>query len=594
MLNRKVDNRENKEVKGFDNIGGVYEILKKRDFQPWRIEVKDAPAFQKDLALVLCHYGQDDRRIKAIKTALEWTLQSNPRPAKIVFVEAHDVGEPLHFDYLVGQNIQYFTRVIPEQGKGIWLKEALWSIGGREAIKDAAISKLILLDADCEFVKQNWSIDASEALNEFDVISPHSFGYYSNQPDAGGANKMPKVTESSGYKAMNGASGGFPGFSLGMTREFFENRLGSRIWLSSNGGGDTLFWQLVRGIKNFGNLCAHYSFTFDMRRGIQPKPKVGSAGLLLCHQYHGPFSERGYYARAMITIAATELPMSEYKYLDNGMPVWNIDLPGGRIMSKVYPEYRKAAIELKDKADTKYARGLYDVAAEEEYGKIDADNPLVVACLLRSGGVYTAKHVQVLKKQFDEHCKTPFRFVCMSDISIDGIETIPLSLSNNDCPGWWGQVEYFQKGVFDENTSVLTCDLDNVVLNDFTMHQCPKGEFFSGREIGARLKAQWSVWNFGVTYWRGDFSCVFNKYVGDLNHPHLHPAYQHISVQEFVYDTLRSSGVYTKDVEAHIMTRFFNGLDKMHPAGTVILQFPDHPKPWELVPAPEWMPSLEI
>ena len=28
-------------------------------------------------------------------------------------------------------------------------------------------------------------------------------------------------------------------------------------------------------------------------------------------------------------------------------------------------------------------------------------------------------------------------------------------------------------------------------------------------------------------------------------------------------------------------------------AGTVILQFPAHPKPWELTPRPGWVPPME-
>jgi hypothetical protein len=569
---------------------GIYAILRARDFQPWRIAAPaDAPEFARGLALVLCHYGQDERRIAANHQALEWTLQSRPRPA-IVFVEAAEEGRPCHFADLAGHGVSYLYRTVPEAGKGIWLKEALWSIGARHALADPAIDALCFLDADCEFCRQDWAAEISNALENCDVISPHAWGYYSNQPDAGGA-RWPKLTESAGRKAAAGKKGGFPGFALAMTRQFFAERLHGRVPLSSNGGGDTLLWQLLRGVRDYGQQCAHYNFTFDQRAGMRPRPRTGCGAQILCHHYHGPFSERGYFARSAITIAATEAPMTEYCYQDDGMPVWNLDLPGGRILAKAYPAFRAAALAIKDKADPAHARRIYDRYAEQEYGAIDADNPLVVACLLRTGGVYAPRHVLALRDQFRDRLKTPHRFVCLSDVAIDGVETLPLTFTRDECPGWWGQVEYFQRGLFPPAASVLTCDLDNVLLNDFTMHQCPSGSFFTGRQIGAWLKSVWSVWNFGVTFWRGNFDYVYDTYAADIRHSWRHPHYQHISVQEYIYDCLRTHGVFPRDVEAHVMTRFYNGPEWPHPPGTAILQFPDRPKPWELNPKPAWLPA---
>ena len=570
---------------------GVHAILKARNYQPWRIDAPTGtPELATGLALILCHYGQDERRIAANRQALEWTLQSRPSPS-IIFVEATEDGQPCHFECLADKGVTYIHRVVPEAGKGLWLKEALWSIGARQALTDPSITGLCFLDADCEFCRQDWAKDVAAALKNCDVISPHAWGYYSNQPDAGGE-RMPKVTESAGRKAAKGEKGGFPGFALAMTRRFFTERLHSRIPLSSNGGGDTLFWQLLRGTKDYGQQCAHYNFTFDQRAGMRPRLRIGCGGQTICHHYHGPFNERAYYARSAITIAATEAPMTEYRYQVDGMPVWNMDTPGGRILSKAYPTFRKDAFALKDKADSAYARRIYDHYAEQEYGAIDEDNPLIVACLLRTGGAYTPAHVLSLRDQFAAHLKTPYRFVCFSDIEIPGVDVLPLTFTRDECPGWWGQVEYFKQGLFPATASVLTCDLDNVVLNDFTMHQCPSGGFFTGRQIGAWIKSVWSVWNFGVTFWRGDFSYVYDTYARDIQHTYRHPHYQHISVQEFIYDTLRTHDVFPRDVEAHVMTRFYNGPDRSHPPGTVILQFPDHPKPWDITPRPWCIPEL--
>lgn len=82
-----------------------------------------------------------------------------------------------------------------------------------------------------------------------------------------------------------------------------------------------------------------------------------------------------------------------------------------------------------------------------------------VACVLRSGGVYTAEWVGRLQRAAERFLR-PHRFVCLSDVPAP-CERIPLA---HDFPGWWAKVELFRPGLFDG--TVLFVDLDTLLLGD--------------------------------------------------------------------------------------------------------------------------------
>jgi len=559
---------------GIPLVNGVYQVV----YRP--VPNRSIPS---DLALILCHYGQDALRVQATKAALAILLRDAPQT---FFVECVDVDAPCHFKDL--PNTIHFERTLTEASKGLWLKEALWSIGAREAMA-RGFTKLLFVDADCSYTTGDWAQQISDALENCDVISPYHWSYYAEQVDTRDRPRD-RMRSSRGFRYATGAKGGHAGLALAMTSAFFRDRLDQQLPLSSCGGGDVLFWVTLLGRESGFNGCVQYNSTHATRRGMLPRPKVGYADLTLCHHYHGPIEKRGYIPRQVLSLAGSEMPGSEFVYGVDGIPIWNRDLPGGRILARAYPKFLSKLQAEGKQCTADKVRDIYDEEALVEYGPIDMDNPLTIACLLRTGGMYRKDHVYALKEQFEEHCKAPFRFVCLSDIDIPGVETSPLTFDVKDCHGWWGQVEYFREGVFAPNETVIACDLDNVVLHDFTPHQCPRGEFFTEREIGKWDKSVWAIWNFGVSCWRGDFHRVYDDYKMYVHHPYLNPHYQHISVQEFVYDTLRSQGVYPRAVEAHLMTRFYNPDDVDRFEGTHIMAFPDKPKPWNINPRPAWLP----
>lgn len=561
-------------------------LLTSVNFSPVHQSSRTVSRHMKELALILCHHGQDPSRLQAARRALEWTLSSTPLP-RIYFVEAVDEGTPYHFDTL--ENVTHIKRMVGERSKGIWKKEALWTIGAREALKDPFIQCLVFLDVDCCFANQDWAIPVRDSFRAYDVISPHSHMYYSEQEDG----RKLGLLESAGYAILTKGKGGHPGMALGMTRKFFVDTLDSRIPLLSTGSGDTFFWLYVAGKEKFpvNRASFNHSLTPRQFRGLLPTPRIGHANQLIVHYPHGPLSERGYRERAVCTRASSSALGDDFEYLEDGMPAWK-DTPGGRLLSKSYPRILEIA-RGGGRISPVMARDVYDEEAIKEYGAIDDAHPLIVTTLLRSGGSYDHRHVHWLKRQFDKHCKAPFRFVCQSDVDVPGIETIPLVLDRVDGATFWGQVEHY-RDIWPKGASILTCDLDTVVFRDFTPHRCPEGELFMLREIGNWYRSEWATWGGGLTYFRGDFSFIFQSFqldcaAGGQQHPH----FQCIAPQEFVTSCLRARGMAPCDIEAHFCVRYYQGYKESISPEAHFAIFPDHPKPWELTPLPGWVPPME-
>lgn len=546
-----------------------------------------APAEISNLALVLCHHGHDPQRVAAARRALAWTLQSRPQPGAIVMVEAAEPGADRYFAALTG--VRYISRTIGDRSRGIWLKEALWTIGANAALEDSRIEGLVFVDVDCAFVRQDWAAAVASALRERDVISPHSHMYYAEQDDG----RKLGVLESAGHALSERGAYGHPGMALAMTREFYERAMGGRIPLLSTGSGDTYFWGYVAGTKKYpiNRATFSHSLTPQQYQGMRPAPRIGHGGLLLVHYPHGPLAGRCYRERTICTRACASALGEEIEYLDDGMPAWR-DTPGGRLLPLSYGQLLHEARDGQAVGPVR-ARDVYDQHAIDEYGAIDDEHQLIITCLLRSGGVYGPQHVHWLKRQFDVHCKAPFRFVCQSDVDVPGIETIPLVLDRTDGATFWGQVEHY-RAIWPAEASVLTCDLDTVIFRDFTPHRCPAGEIFMLREIGNWCRSAWATWGGGLTYFRGDFSFIFESFqrdcaAGGQQHPH----YQCIAVQEFVTSCLRARGVHPRDIEAHFCVRYYQGFKESIAPEAHFAIFPDHPKPWELTPRPGWVPPLE-
>lgn len=73
-------------------------------------------------------------------------------------------------------------------------------------------------------------------------------------------------------------------------------------------------------------------------------------------------------------------------------------------------------------------------------------------CVLRLGGEFKPEHVQRLAKQVPD-------LVCLSDVNIKGVETIPLQYT---WPKWWAKLELFRPDI---EHDLFYLDLDTTVHN---------------------------------------------------------------------------------------------------------------------------------
>ena len=532
------------------------------------------------IGLVICNFGDSELRRTANHKALKWTIASRPKPY-IVLVDAQEAGIEHYYTQYEDDRVFVVNKTIPPEAKGMFIKEALWNIGANYLInQNLGITKLVFLDMDVEFVDQMWATEVSKALDNYDAISPHMASYYAENDGS-----MAKgLVASVGYnQTLSTKIPGFQGMAFGCTTAFYTNRLNNEIKLLTSGGGDTYLWYDIAGssaVTLGPNSLVHKHNPPRDKSGMLPSPKIGHAFQVIAHRDHGTKNTRVYHQRMSLLKRCNNTNFEDYVFNEDNMPIWS-DTPGGIIMSKVLPiVYSRASAG--DPLTMNEVMAMYEQEAVDIYGAITPTNPLIVTCVLRSGGEFDGRHVKWLKNQFDKKCLCKHTFVCQSDINIPGVTTVPLELSVDEARGSSVQIEQY-KNIWPINASVLTCDLDTVLHRPFLPHRCPDGEFSMLREFDNWERGKWCVWGSGLTYFRGDFSFLFDFYKQHISGSAIQqPRYMCIGAQEFLVMSLRKQGIYPKAIEPHFCCRYWDRRTQTVPPETSIIAFPGDPKPWDL------------
>lgn len=84
---------------------------------------------------------------------------------------------------------------------------------------------------------------------------------------------------------------------------------------------------------------------------------------------------------------------------------------------------------------------------------------LTVACVLKSGGVYTAEWVAKLRAGVAANLDRDHRFLCLTDMRVP-CSYVPLDMR---WPGWWSKIELFRLP-----PPVLYFDLDTLICGDIS------------------------------------------------------------------------------------------------------------------------------
>lgn len=191
---------------------------------------------------------------------------------------------------------------------------------------------------------------------------------------------------------------------------------------------------------------------------------------------------------------------------------------------------------------------------------------MTIACVLRSGGDYSAEHVRWLARQIPG-------LVCLSDVPVDGVECLPLV---HDWPGWWSKLEMFGPQL---QGDVLMVDLDTVVfrlpeakettvLRDFTDPSVMgSGFMFVTAADRARVWAAWMV--------------------DPARHMRENTQWPKWGDQGFLQDHIGKAAKWGDNVRSY-KVHCREGL----PTGTDVVCFHGKPRPWQV--DDRWVPPLRV
>jgi hypothetical protein len=129
-----------------------------------------------------------------------------------------------------------------------------------------------------------------------------------------------------------------------------------------------------------------------------------------------------------------------------------------------------------------------------------------VACVMRSGGIYDPAWVRRLKYGVESNTTIPHRFVCLSDIDIPGVETIPLK--KHRWSGWWSKIELFRPELF--TGTVLYIDLDSIIVSDLSPLLEYPHEFTMAHNWG--ISNRDDTYQSSVMAWNGDWSAIYHMF----------------------------------------------------------------------------------
>lgn len=204
---------------------------------------------------------------------------------------------------------------------------------------------------------------------------------------------------------------------------------------------------------------------------------------------------------------------------------------------------------------------------------------VTVACVLKSGGVYTAAHVSALRDAVAQHLSLPHRFVCFADKKVD-CEVIPLT---QGWKGWWSKLELFDGRLtgpvfyLDLDTRI-TGSLDDIVLGHrFTVLRNFWAEAYREPErIGSGLMA-----------WNTDLSAIYRAFTAQPRRfMREYVSTAHWGDQAFVKEHTPITMARWQDKHPGRIVSF-----KKHvlpnggvPLGASVCVFHGSPRPWDLTP----------
>jgi hypothetical protein len=204
-----------------------------------------------------------------------------------------------------------------------------------------------------------------------------------------------------------------------------------------------------------------------------------------------------------------------------------------------------------------------------------------IVCVYHPGNGLTDEYVYRLQAGVEQYMQAPYRFVCLTTRTLDGVECVPLQRGNK---GWWNKLEIFRKGLFAGLTVYL--DLDSIVIDDVTDMFTYPHEFTTGANWRGSSKAlNKGVLNSGFMLWNADrdLSHLDIKVDSEIDEEYSHSPFKW-GDQAYIQDHLGFDfvGVETLFPNRYVSYKIHVRRQGIVPPSASIVAFHGRPRPHEI------------
>jgi hypothetical protein len=205
----------------------------------------------------------------------------------------------------------------------VWLKENLINLGVKALPKDWKY--LAWIDADLEFLNQNWVQETIRGLQRADVVQ-----LWRTAVNLGPHGEAIKVDKSFAYMFVGSGTDwtatdkyGFwhPGYAWACTRAAFQKMGGLPDW-AILGSGDRHLAMSLAGLGQTscpGTIHENYKIMLKLYEKSLKNFKVSWVDGTIIHYWHGSFTDRKYRERWDILVQNSFDPFEDIGYTDEGL-----------------------------------------------------------------------------------------------------------------------------------------------------------------------------------------------------------------------------------------------------------------------------------
>ncbi len=210
---------------------------------------------------------------------------------------------------------------------------------------------------------------------------------------------------------------------------------------------------------------------------------------------------------------------------------------------------------------------------------------LHVVCILKSGGVYQPHHVETLRTMVERHLPTNHQFVCLSDVEPSAFTSkvwvLPLV---KNWPGWWSKIEMFNDETYAmPGDRILYFDLDTIILGSLKEIAERKERFIIMGDVYRRPPRACAIqFQSSMMMWNArELTAIYAQF-GRGNPLAIMQRYKVIGDQGWIQSITQNSAALWEKVLPGQVVSYKRDCQPLPPAGTRVVIFHGHPKPWQV------------